>query len=133
MVVGTDCIGSCESNYHTITTTTLPRYIQIRIKEMNTEIKAIHLTLDILMVICSSIIKTDNRIRQCLPTNPWNTKKQHEFRCFTYSYVTFAREIPDSIQIFYCLPLTKLLSQRFLKDRLVLFRKISTPCSHFIL
>ena len=24
VVIGTDCIGSCKSNYHTITTTTAP-------------------------------------------------------------------------------------------------------------
>jgi hypothetical protein len=24
VVIGTDCIGSCKSNYHTITTTTVP-------------------------------------------------------------------------------------------------------------
>ena len=29
VVIGTDCIGSCKSNYHTITTTTVP--IRIRI------------------------------------------------------------------------------------------------------
>ena len=26
VVIGTDCIGSCKSNYHTITTTTAPVY-----------------------------------------------------------------------------------------------------------
>jgi hypothetical protein len=25
VVIGTDCIGSCKSNYHTITSTTAPR------------------------------------------------------------------------------------------------------------
>jgi hypothetical protein len=25
VVIGTDCIGSCKSNYHTITTTTAPK------------------------------------------------------------------------------------------------------------
>jgi len=27
VVIGTDCIGSCKSNYHTITATTAPLYI----------------------------------------------------------------------------------------------------------
>jgi hypothetical protein len=26
VVIGTDCIGSCKSNYHTITTTTAPLF-----------------------------------------------------------------------------------------------------------
>ena len=30
MVIGTDCTGSCKSNYHTITTTTAPQYIGIQ-------------------------------------------------------------------------------------------------------
>ena len=29
MVIGTDFKGSCKSNYHMITTTTVPRYLQI--------------------------------------------------------------------------------------------------------
>jgi len=28
VVIGTDCTGSCKSNYHTITTTTTPIYFQ---------------------------------------------------------------------------------------------------------
>jgi hypothetical protein len=28
VVIGTDCIGRCKSNYHTITTTTAPRNIE---------------------------------------------------------------------------------------------------------
>ena len=27
VVIGTDCIGSCKSNYHTITTTTAPKMV----------------------------------------------------------------------------------------------------------
>jgi hypothetical protein len=27
VVIGTDCIGSCKSNYHTITTTTVPKIL----------------------------------------------------------------------------------------------------------
>ena len=27
MVIGTDCTGSCKSNYHTITTTTAPIFL----------------------------------------------------------------------------------------------------------
>jgi len=30
VVIGTDCKGSCKSNYHTITTTTAPYYMYIR-------------------------------------------------------------------------------------------------------
>ena len=29
MVIGTDCTGSCKSNYHTITTTTAPIFLQL--------------------------------------------------------------------------------------------------------
>jgi hypothetical protein len=29
MVIGTDCIGSCKSNYHTITAMTAPRMVSV--------------------------------------------------------------------------------------------------------
>ena len=35
VVIGTDCIGSCKSNYHTITTTMPPSELNIRIKSFN--------------------------------------------------------------------------------------------------
>jgi hypothetical protein len=41
MVIGTDCTGSCKSNYHTITTTMVPQYFSMRV----------HQKIDILFVI----------------------------------------------------------------------------------
>ena len=35
MVIGTDCTGSCKSNYHTISTTTVPSRIIFRRKSKN--------------------------------------------------------------------------------------------------
>ena len=35
MLIGTDCIGSCKSNYHTITTTTSPLSVRLAIHSMN--------------------------------------------------------------------------------------------------
>jgi len=46
VVIGTDCIGSCKSNYHTITATTAPAFsyddiVQIQ-KDLSTETIPIH-------------------------------------------------------------------------------------------
>jgi hypothetical protein len=38
VVIGTNCIGSCKSNYHTITTTTTP-FISSNIPTINTGLK----------------------------------------------------------------------------------------------
>ena len=38
VVIGTDCIDSCKSNYHTITATTVPSYIS-RIPYISNEVQ----------------------------------------------------------------------------------------------
>jgi hypothetical protein len=35
VVKGTDYTGSCESNYHTITTTTAPKNVEMQIQQIN--------------------------------------------------------------------------------------------------
>ena len=51
MVIGTDCMGSCKSNYHTITTTTAPNSLnnQWYIRSDGWKIK-------ILIFMCATIL-----------------------------------------------------------------------------
>ena len=59
VVIGSDCIGSCKSNYHTITATTAPQYLLT--------LKCIQLHQNILhyLLTFSVIVPGESHCRNC--------------------------------------------------------------------